>query len=266
MRNHSLHLISKNHLPPRSERILNLLSEYFCLRVQDVAKLIKDRDPTETDLRNTRRGLELLWKKGLAHRLVHFEPHPNCWKGSNKWVYGLTDKAVKEFGGKTFDEHSERTLDHELEISLFHMELKKFCERKNLKLYWQQSDLKRGIHPDAYFAIITPKLAYPFFLEIEKQRIIGRSSNEEPKIIKKLTRFAEYYNTDQCAKDWNFRTFRVVVVSKSQTVRDNLHQLLKQKLPHSFFMLTTEKLARMDIGASIFKKPTNDDIYPVLVL
>ena len=266
MRSHLNLPSSSNHIPPRSERILTLLSEYFCLRVQDVAQLITNREPTETDLRNTRRGLELLWQRGLTHRIAHFEPHPNSWKGSNKWVYGLSDKAVKDFGGKTFDEHSARTLDHELEISFFHIALKRFCEEKNLQLYWQQSDLKRGIHPDALFAITTSIGAFPFFLEVEKQRIIGRSGKEEPKVIKKLTRFADYYNTSECQKDWNFKTFRVVVVSKSETVRDNLHALLKEKLPYPMFMLTSEQLYKVDIGAKIFKKPTTDDIYPLLVL
>ncbi len=266
MRSRSPSLTSPCHLAPRSERILTLLSEYFCLRVQDIARLIVNREPTETDLRNARRGLELLWQKGLTHRIAHFEPHPNSWKGSNLWVYGLSDKGVREFGGKTFDEHSVRTLEHELEISFFHIALKRFGERKNLQLYWQQSDLKRGIHPDALFAITTLVGAFPFFLEIEKQRIIGRSRNEEPKIIRKLTRFAEYYNTDQCEKDWNFRTFRVVVVSKSETVRDNLHALLKEKLPYPMFMLAAEQLARIDVGANIFKKPINDETCPVLLL
>jgi hypothetical protein len=55
-----------------------------------------------------------------------------------------------ELTPKTFDDHSARTLDHELEISHFHMALKRFCEKHDLKLYWQQADLKtKTIHTRA---------------------------------------------------------------------------------------------------------------------
>jgi hypothetical protein len=55
-----------------------------------------------------------------------------------------TDKGVKMCQSlwplaKTFDEHSQRTLDHQLEISFFHIELKKFAAKNNLRLYWQQA-------------------------------------------------------------------------------------------------------------------------------
>ncbi|MGA2959062.1 MAG: hypothetical protein ABSF48_25505, partial [Thermodesulfobacteriota bacterium] len=75
-------------------------------------------------------------------------------------VYGLSDRGIKSFDSlyaayaKTFDDHSARTLDHELEISYFHIALNRFCDKHNLQLHWQQSDLKTAtIHPDAYFAI-----------------------------------------------------------------------------------------------------------------
>jgi hypothetical protein len=60
--------------------------------------------------------------------------------GGVTYVYGLSDKGVKMCQSlwpqaKTFDEHSQRTLDHELEISFFHIALKKFAVKNNLKLY-----------------------------------------------------------------------------------------------------------------------------------
>src|SRR5229473_855099 len=138
-------------------RVLELLAEYFCLRVKDVAKLLRDREPTEADLRTARRTLGLLCKEKLANRLPYFELDTEA----RSYVYGLSDKGVDLHPGdhfhepccKTFDEHSERTLDHELEISYFHMALAK--QFGNF-IYWQQSELKRGIHPDALFKIDTP--------------------------------------------------------------------------------------------------------------
>ena len=57
--------------------------------------------------------------------------------------------------------------DHELEISFFHIALKKFAVKNGLKLYWQQSDLKHTISPDAMFALTdprSPKTKAPFII------------------------------------------------------------------------------------------------------
>src|ERR1019366_2811820 len=105
------------------------------------------------------------------------------------YACGLTDKAVKEYGGKTFDEHSERTLDHELEISYFHIALQGLCDGHGLKLLWRQAELKRGVNPDAYFSIANPakegKNTNHFFLETERAKV-GNYRNGEPSIIRKL--------------------------------------------------------------------------------
>src|SRR5713101_797611 len=108
-------------------RALELLAEYFCRRVKDVAQLLRDREPTEADLRTARRTLGLLFKEKLINRLPYFELDTEA----RSYVYGLSDNGVEhpdvEYPeAKSFDEHSERTLDHELEISYFHMALDKF--------------------------------------------------------------------------------------------------------------------------------------------
>src|SRR5713101_5634486 len=118
---------SQFRLTRTKRRVLELLAEYFCLRVKDVAKLLRDREPTEADLRTARRSLGLLCKEKLANRLPYFELDTEA----RSYVYGLSDKGVDhpdvEYPeAKSFDEHSERTLDHELEISYFHMALDKF--------------------------------------------------------------------------------------------------------------------------------------------
>ena len=94
------------------------------------------------------------------------------------YVWGLTDKGVECCKAlwplcKTFDDHSQRTLGHELEISYFRIALNKFALKNGLKLYWQQSDLKHTVSPDAMFALTDPskpegKNTLYYFLEIER--------------------------------------------------------------------------------------------------
>lgn len=212
--------------------------------------MLRNREPNENDLRSARRTLGLLWKEHLANRLPYFELDTEA----RSYVYGLSDKGVKLFGGKTFDEHSERTLDHELEISFFHIALKQMSGRNGLTLYWQQSELKRGIHPDALFALTNAKGTFYFFLEIEKSKI-GNIKNGEPSIIRKLARYAGYYDSDQGQKDWNFRKFRVIIVQRTDARRQNLLKALQEKFSHRMFWLATEPAYKEAIGAEIFLTP-----------
>lgn len=189
--------------------------------------------------------------------------------GGTTYVWGLSDKGVQSVQSffahaKTFDEHSQRTLDHELEISWFHMALKKFAIANNLTLYWQQSDIKRTVAPDALFAITD--LAKPpgkntlyYFLEIERAKI-GHYQNGEPSIMRKLGKYHEYYGSDACQKEWGtFRQYRVIVVQPTEQRRENLLRQLHETFNHRMFWLTTESLYRHDIGAAIFRTPKDGD-------
>jgi hypothetical protein len=190
--------------------------------------------------------------------------------GGVTYVWGLSDKgvlSVQNFhpNAKTFDEHSQRTLDHELEISWFHMALKKFCTKQKLILYWQQADIKRTVAPDALFAITDPvkptgKNTLYYFLEIERAKI-GHYKNGEPSIIRKLGKYHEYYGSDACQKEWaTFRQYRVIVVQPTEQRRENLLRQLHETLNHRMFWLTTESLYRRDIGAAIFRTPKDADV------
>lgn len=161
---------------------------------------------------------------------------------------------------KTFDEHSQRTLDHELEISFFHIALKKFCAKNKLNLYWQQSDLKCTVSPDAMFAITDPakpegKNTLYYFLEMERAKI-GHYKDGEPSIIRKLAKYYEYYGTDKCEKEWlDFRHFRVVVVQRTDERRKNLLKQLNALFNHRMFWLATEPDYKHNIDGAIFKTP-----------
>ena len=213
-----------------------------------------------------RRTLNLLRKESLVNRLPYLEPDKE--RGGITFVSGLSDKGVKtvEFdylaslSAKTFDEHSQRTLDHELEIAFFHIALKAFCKRNVFNLYWQQKDLKCAVNPDAYFAITDPsrpegKNTLHYFLEIERAKF-GHYRNGEPQIMKKLGSYYDYFNTDKCEREWaHFRQFRVIIVQPSEHRREFLLSKLAEKYNHRMFWLTTEELYRKNIYGTIFANP-----------
>jgi len=159
------------------------------------------------------------------------------------YAYGLSDRGAEEYGGKTLDEHSERTLDHELEISYFHESLENFCDKHGLQLFWQQRRLKQGVNPDAYFSITDPRKddrnTNHFFLEIERSKI-GNYKNGEPSIIRKFKHYYSYYDTPQCEKDWSFKHYRVVAVLPNSDRRENLFRLIPKDLNHRMFWVGTQ--------------------------
>lgn len=241
-----------------------MLAEFFCLRANDVAAIVRGRIPTESDKRTLRCALATLYRAGLLNRLPYLDLERE--RGPVNYVYGLSDKGVKfcaafyDGRSKTFDEHSQRTLDHELEISMFHFALKELCKRKYLALYWQQDDLKCTVNPDAMFAITNPALpddknTFYYFLEIERAKM-GHYQDGESSIMRKLGKFYEYYDSTDCKKEWgSFQHFRVVIIQRSEDRRNNLLQELHLRFNHRMFWLTTEQLYKEDIGALIFSNP-----------
>jgi hypothetical protein len=218
------------------------MSEFFVLRTNDLAGLQRNREPNESDCRTARRTLHLLWQQGYVHRIAFLDLDQV--KGGATYAYGLSDKGVREYGGKTFDEHSERTLDHELAITDFHIATKHLCVSEGLDLYWQQENLKRGIHPDAYFSVCNrnrpiEKSTSHFFLEIERQRTSAFKGGK-PSIFRKAQRYYDYYNTNECAKDWGLKTFRVIFVQKNVMRRCHFLSVLQKELSHRMFWLGIE--------------------------
>ncbi len=90
----------------------------------------------------------------------------------------------------------------------------------------------------------------------------GRRGNEERNVIKKLRRYAEYFGTPECGKDWGFSKFRVIIVHKNAERMDNLLAALHddKELNQRMFWLTTEKAYKDDIGAEIFLTPKDSHI------
>jgi Replication-relaxation len=230
----------------RKREVLDVLARYFVLRSKDLARLLRNPEPTPTDIRTMNRTLKILDGARLVHRLRYLNPE-NDGVG---YACGLTDAGVRYAGqGKTLDEHSERTLDHELGISFFHLSLQELCDRYAFRLRWQQSDLKHGVNPDAYFSVTNPrqdgKNTHHFFLEVERAKI-GNYKNGKPSIIRKLKRYYDYYNTHGCEEAWGFRTYRVVTVLRNDERRKNLLHAMEADLNHRMFWLGLESNLTVD--------------------
>lgn len=230
------------------------------MRVKDVALLLKNREPNDNDLRSLRRTLGLLWQEKLASRLPYFD---FVTEGVG-YVYGLSNKGVRGYGGKAFDEHSARTLDHELGITLFHVSLKQFTRQRGFTLYWRQTHLKRSvIHPDALFALTDPskpagRNTHYFFLEIERSKI-GNYREGEPSISRKIAKYYDLFDTADCEAAWGFRHFRVAIVLHTEERRHNLCRSLQAPYRHQMFWLTTESLCKQNIGGRIFVTPSDHE-------
>ncbi|MGD0777012.1 MAG: replication-relaxation family protein [Candidatus Solibacter sp.] len=255
---------------PTKQRVLELLAEFFCLRTNDVAGLLRNRSITESDARSVRRTLSILHRDGFLYRVPHFDFGHE--RGGVAYVYGLSAKGVAHAlrngystpATKTLDEHSLRTLDHELEITSFHIALHRLCARHGLRYAWQQTDLKHTVHPDAVFNVADPAhlgKAFCYFLEIERSKL-GNYRNGEPQILRKLRAFYDYFNSTGCEKEWGFRQYRVVVVQRTDARREGLLTALREKCSHRMFWLTTEAAYREDIGGAIFMTPKDDAPVP----
>lgn len=191
---------------------------------------------------------------------------PNLEYGATTFAYGLNRPGARLLEeDRAFDEHSERTLDHELEISLFHIALKELCDKNGWTLTWYQDGLMKGrnINPDAFFAITKPDLpkdrnTFPFFLEMERSKF-GNMRNGKYSIERKLAKYHSFFDSAECEKLWGVKKFRVLVIQRTESRRSTLLELLQEKLNHRMFWLTTEDEYRKDIGSAIWKNPKDGE-------
>jgi len=253
--------------PNRTKRrLLELCAEFFCLRTRDAAALLRNRPPTRSDERSVRRTLAILHRDGFLYRAPLLDLDHE--RGGATYVHGLSAKGVNHAlasgyatpATKTLDEHSWRTLDHELEITHFHLALHRLCTQMGLRHAWRQTGLKHTVHPDAVFNVADPAhpdKAFCYFLEIERAKL-GNYRNGEPQIFRKLRKYYAYFNSTDCEKEWGFRQYRVVVVQQTDARREGLLKVLREKCSHRMFWLTTEAAYRADIGGEIFMTPKDD--------
>ena len=257
---------SLQHPNQTKQRLLGLFAQFFCLRTISATQLLRERPITENDSRSVRRTLSILHRDGFLFRLPHLDPMHKA--GGAEYVYGLSAKGVTHsfrngystLATKTLDEHSVRTLDHELEITAFHIALHRLSARHGLRYSWRQTRLKHTVHPDAVFHVEDqgrPGKAFCYFLEIERAKL-GNYRNGEPQILRKLRAYYEFFNTPECEKAWGFRQYRVIVVQRTEARRDGLLASLRRMYNHRMFWLTTEAAYRENPEGAIFRTPKDD--------
>lgn len=242
------------------QRALELLHEYYLLRVNDFVTLIKGQ-PDEDARRSIQNVLKALLQKQYVGRLRYFDDMAE--RSSVVYAYFLNDSgaALLEDSAAAFSKESKLILRHEIEITQFHIHLKRWAEKQGLILHWHEPkiDHKKTINPDAYFGIEDPKKptghnTLHYFLEIERAKV-GNYKNGEPSIIRKLGKYYEFYDTGDCEKEWGFRKFRVITVVRNSDKQYNLCERMSEKFSHRMFWMTTEPLFKDGIGGEIFRTP-----------
>jgi hypothetical protein len=192
------------HDNPTKRRALELFAEFFCLRTNDAAMLLRNRrhHPERCALSPPHVIHPASGRISLPRTVSRCQPVSEA---ASRYVYGLSAKGVDHalqngystLATKTLDEHSIRTLDHELEITSFHVALRGLCAAQGLRYAWRQTNLKHTVHPDALFYVVDPAQpdkAFCYFLEIERAKL-GNYRNGEPQIFRKLKKYYEYFNS-----------------------------------------------------------------------
>lgn len=153
-----------------------------------------------------------------------------------------------------------RTLAHELTITDFHMAADGATASRGLWLYWEQYRLRRGVNPDALFAITDParpdaeNTSYTF-LEIERSQQGGYAGGRSV-LLRRLAQYAKYQGSADCRKDWEwFDEFGVVIVVTSEIRQKNLLATLERELPLPMFRVMVEG---SDLSSPVLKSP--DDV------
>lgn len=207
---------------------------------------------TDVTGRAVRRLARDFWAHGYLHRgiapPVGTKPVP-----AGEFAYWLSPKgiAIAESLGVAPESLPcprpaiARTLEHELAITDFHMAAERFSVSKKVELHWEQYGLRRGVNPDALFAVTDPSkpkaesTSYGF-LEIERSRQGGYAGGSSI-LLRRLKRYAAYQGSPECQRDWQwFNEFRVVVVVTSEARRRNLLALLAEELPLPMFWVTVD--------------------------
>ncbi|HEY4492399.1 MAG TPA: hypothetical protein VI958_10410 [Acidobacteriota bacterium] len=216
---------SPNHHPIRLTKtrraLFSLFGEYFLLGNKDIAALLPGS--SKAALRTAQALTKELREKHYLHGELYFDydyPTRNA-----EWLYCLTSKGLtyaRDHGlcrfGKAADEKSPLHLEHDYELTKFHIQLNQYCADRRIRLKWFQRDLKRGVHPDAVFEIVRGNgLSDWFFVEIENSKQ-GNYIAGESALMRKAEKYYSYHQSDHCLQDWKyFNSFRVIFVLKNNT-------------------------------------------------
>lgn len=260
---------SEFRLTAERKAILERLTRYRYLRTKHFYALCSTgRNVTE---RAVRRLLHDFWAHGYLHRRVVVSDVGRSPVPRYENVYwlspagvglardcGFCDEEVPEAPGRSL-----RTLAHDVAITDFHLGVERFRGAHEWLLHWQQHGLRRGVNPDALFALTDPRCpsdantAY-YFLEIERSREGGYRDGRSV-LLRRLCRYAEYQGSPGCRRDWEwFSEFRVVIVVASEARRTNLLARLSAELPLPMFWVAVEG---NDLTAPTFRTPCDYELH-----
>jgi Replication-relaxation len=212
----------------QKESVLEALIEYEVLTVKDLAGVIYNR-LDKVALSSIVRTTRILEQQGLVNR-TFFQPDVYEKKpGLLPYACGLSIEGVEWAHAnipasqpKEFAKHlSPLMLPHTLAVSRFHLQLAKYCDENDLRLYWRKIDLNHTVEPDALFAIEAKGKTTYYFYERERHR------KTHKKLHDKFARYESYYGTDKCKQEWiDFRTFVVITQMRTEESRRNILNFL----------------------------------------
>lgn len=169
---------------------------------------------------------------------------------------GLCDEDVPAASGASLV-----MLQHDVAISDFHIGVERFCRERGWLLHWRQHGLRRGVNPDALFALTDPSrpaeenTSY-YFLEVERS---GEGGYREGRsvLLRRLDGYADYQGSEACRSDWEwFEEFRVVIVVASEVRRRNLLARLSEEFPLPIFWVA---VAGSDVTGPAFWTPADEE-------
>lgn len=253
-------------LTDQRRRILRDLVRYRYLRTTHFYHLLSAGAAVST--RSVRRLLHDFRAHGfLGRRVVVAEPSGHLLPHYEQ-VYWLSPSGVAlaracELCDDDFPlahRRSQQMLAHEAALTDVHLAVERFCRVHARRLYWQQHRLKRGVNPDALFALTDPSrpnddsTAY-YFLELERWREAGHRHGRSA-LLRRLHRYATYQGSSECRRDWKwFDEFRVILLLATERRRANLLGRLSAELPLPMFWLAVEGA---DLTGAAFRSPGGD--------
>jgi hypothetical protein len=252
-------------LTTERKTLLKHLVRYRYLRTSHLYTLLGVG--TKCTDRAVRRLLHDFWAHGfVGRRIVVAEPGLELTPRYEQ-VYWLAPSGVALARACGFCDddfpairvRTTRTLAHDAAITDVHLAVERGCREHHGDLFWLQHRLKRGVNPDALFAITDNRLANDentayYFLEIERWREAGHQQGRSA-LLRRLHRYASYHGSDECQADWNwFDEFRVILLVPTERRRDNLVEKLSGDLALPIFWLGVEG---SDITKHVFRSPAD---------
>ena len=221
----------------------------YCATPKDLARYLRGRVPTVTDIRSIRATIDHLEHHSPTH---HFFESKQFF--STTHIYGLSEYGARYareiMGIDTARAFEIRDLEHEHLLTLFHIHLREFAARHKLGFTWKQElvDYKKPINPDAIATLTSPAGTLTYLIEPERQSF-------SPNLLKKAKKYFEVFGKPEAKKLFGAEKFRVIFVLMTERKRQSVLEKFAAEYPYKMFWLTTTDLFQKDMGGEIFSTP-----------